>query len=266
MQIPQNSLVVEFISSCQIPYLSTVEVLDITPKKGVTSLLLNCTEKTVASHFFRLYDTINLTMVQLGICVVEIAVKGELYWEICSKSYSFESGIMFKEKLRNIVTAKQVIEMSSSLYAKKNPQIIQVLSEIYGSTVSIYSKNRDQGYPLLCCFPALGIEDRLNRPIKELLWQPALASVGIIGESKQKCIEAAISNNENPEDVIDLSLGSYNKIHYTFYDARDGFTNWEKDLVGISTTEEDEIIVLTIDSEVRQLEYWKSLRKSYTQL
>jgi hypothetical protein len=191
----------------------------------------------------------------LDIPALGISVRGRLITQI-ENSRIQRKYIVESTQRKRILTIEETVKIGNSIYAKQNSQIIQAIAELYGSTVSIYSTDKERGYPLLYLFPGFGIEKRMNRPMDRLLHQPVLESIGLIGTSKQRCIEETIASSLD-ENQIDLNLNNYNKVHYSIADlCETTIPIWEKDLVGLPV-KENEVMILTLDSEINQIDYWK---------
>lgn len=125
-----------------------------------------------------------------------------------------------------------------SKWAESNKDVLTILGDI--CTVTVHA-NTD-GYPHLFVQPFMGIEERLNRPIADLIGMPANISEGAIGKTKLLCIEKAIANRE---EAIAFYEFSWHKVE------------WRFKVKAQYSPEFDEIIVQIFDDAPWQIEYWK---------
>lgn len=109
-------------------------------------------------------------------------------------------------------------------------------------SMSIHSRDRDTGFPCLEVIPLMGVEAVLCKPIAQLVGQPANSATGIIGVTKERVIQEAIS-------LGDTAIGHYEMTWNNVL--------WKKKISAILLDGTQEIMIIT-EGEAWHKDYWRT--------
>ena len=156
-------------------------------------------------------------------------------------STQYEPKLGRHQSTNSILSMKTKLATQSS-WVEQNSNAFQVIP----GTVAIHSADKDQGFKFLDVKPDMGIEDRLNKPIAEMIGSPLNIIAEGIAAPRSRHLEIVASNGGSLSydyDFVWNNLLWRFRVHLAYLHGH------------------DEVLAITEDLESWQRDYWLKLVK-----